>query len=138
MPCQTTAPTKQNEQNATYAAKLSKSEAHINWQDSAGQIERQVRAFNPYPIAQSYAVGVKFNEQVVKIISACALKQQHYDDVGQIIRQSKEGIDVATGDGVLRILTLQLAAKKPSLAGDFINAYRLTRFFSGVCYWLEL
>jgi len=117
-------PEVQDNSQATYAAKLDKSEAKINWQQSAVEIHRMVRAFNPWPVAQTH-VG----DTVLRIWEA---RQVMTGDiapdntaVGSVVAESKSGIDVLTGEGILRITTLQMPGGRPLLAGDFINAKSL-------------
>lgn len=115
-------PTPQDTNQATYAAKLEKTEALINWNLSAQQLERQVRAFNPWPVAYTH-----WNGEILRVWAA----QQLTTDLsanspsvipGTIIAASKQGIDVATASGYLRLLKLQLPGGKALSAADFFNA----------------
>ena len=111
-------PEKQDDSLSNYAAKLSKAEARINWQEPAYQIERLVHAFNPWPVAQT-----ELGEQMMRIWQARSLDGETTDkSPGTVIKADKLGIDVATGDGVLRILTAQLPGGKPLAAVDLLNA----------------
>ncbi len=109
-------PTDQDASLVTYAGKLEKREAVIDWQQDAVQLERQVRAFNPWPVAQAGYQG-----QVLRIWSAKAI-----DGVagipGSVVAAGKEGIDVVCGHGCLRLLTIQLPGGKRLSAADFLNA----------------
>jgi methionyl-tRNA formyltransferase len=107
----------QDESQACYAAKLSKGEAAIDWRRPAIEIERLVRAFNPWPVAQTDYEG-----QTVRIWQAQALDNPGSAEPGVIVKATKEGIDVATGDGLLRILTAQLPGGRPLAAVDLLNA----------------
>lgn len=111
-------PIPQNNTLATYAAKISKEEALINWQVSAVQIDRQIRAFNPWPIAATFLSG-----QLLKVWEAEVLSTEPSSySPGQIIAAGKQGIDVATKEGILRLLTLQIPGGKPMAAGTFLNS----------------
>lgn len=113
-------PQQQDDAQATYAAKLQKSEAQIDWQQSADQIQRQIRAFNPWPVAQTIVDG-----NTLRIWNAQTVHETSDATPGKIINESRTGIDVATGDGVLRITQLQLPGSKPLAAADFVNAHSL-------------
>jgi methionyl-tRNA formyltransferase len=113
----------------TYAEKISKAEAPIDWQHAAGQISRQVRAFNPWPIAQT-----QFNGEALRIWDAETI-DLHFAGAGRdvkpgtVLAATGEGIDVACGSGVLRILRLQLPGRKPLTAQEFLQGQRLTGAF---------
>ena len=111
-------PEKQDDSQTCYAKKLAKAEAPLDWQCSAAELQRQVSAFNPFPVASTL-----FSGDVVRIWSSeCIAEHDAALPPGAIIAASKQGIDVATGDGVLRILDLQPAGKRRMAAADFINA----------------
>ncbi|HDR1021299.1 TPA: methionyl-tRNA formyltransferase [Pasteurella multocida] len=111
---------KQDDQLSNYAEKLSKEEAKLNWQLPAVQLERCIRAFNPWPISYLTLLDPQGNEQTLKIYKAAVLP--HIDkSAGTILSVSKEGIQIATVDGVLNILELQPAGKKPMSVQDFLN-----------------
>ncbi|MBA0172792.1 methionyl-tRNA formyltransferase [Pectobacterium versatile] len=109
----------QNDALATYAEKLSKEEARLNWQLSAEQLERCIRAFNPWPV--SYFI---VDEQPVKIWKAEVIAKAHASQPGTIIQADKQGIQVATADGILNIQELQPAGKKVMSAQDLLNSRR--------------
>lgn len=108
---------KQNETQANYAEKLTKEEARLDWNKSAKQLWQEVRAFNPWPVSyfehQGNAIKV-WQTQVSPTSSSAA--------PGTIISASKKGIDVATGNGVLTLLSMQLPGKKPLSVADILNA----------------
>ncbi len=123
-------PKRQNTEGICYANKLIKNEAWINWQQSAIKIHNQIRAFNPYPIAQTYADGNKFNKTIIKIIKAEVIIAKNSNKlISEVIAQSKLGIDVQTKDGILRITKLQLSGKKITDATSFINSYTISKFY---------
>lgn len=115
----TAAAEKQDDSLATYAEKLSKEEAKLDWSLSAEQLERCIRAFNPWPV--SY---LTIDEQPVKVWQASALGTDHSAQPGTIVRADKQGIQVATAQGVLNLLQLQPAGKKPMSAQDLLNSRR--------------
>lgn len=119
-------PNMQNKQGITYAKKLIKNEAWIDWTQSAKKIHQQIRAFNPYPIAQTNAAGNKFNAKVLRILSASIIDQKHNTNPGEVIKCNQGVCYVATGDGVLSLEKVQLSGKNPLAIKDFINAYQLT------------
>ncbi|MCG8710852.1 methionyl-tRNA formyltransferase [Brenneria sp. 4F2] len=109
----------QDEALVTYAEKLSKEEARLDWQLPAAQLERCVRAFNPWPV--SYFI---VDEQPVKVWKCEAGAAGHQSLPGTILHADKKGIQVATADGVLTILELQPAGKKVMTAQDLLNSRR--------------
>lgn len=110
-------PEKQNNTFATYAEKLSKDEALIDWTLSAEQIERCIRAFNPWPV--SYFI---FADNPIKVWYAEVIYHQIDSSPGTILSADKTGIKVATGKGILNILKIQPAGKKIMLVCDFLNS----------------
>jgi len=105
---------KQNDKLANYAKKLSKDEANIDWQMPAQQIERNIRAFNPWPICFTQMQG-----NTVKIYAAELVNLD--GNVGEVLAADKTGITVATGEGALKITQLQPQGKKPMSVQDFLN-----------------
>ena len=120
-------PTKQDDTQATYAKKLSKEEALINWSDDAKQIERNIRAFNPWPVA-----WMQVEDQNVKVWSADVVTLDKNVKPGTVISADKAGITIATGRDALRITSLQIPGKKALPAADVINA-RQSWFEVGRC-----
>ncbi|MEJ2425297.1 MAG: methionyl-tRNA formyltransferase [Candidatus Thiodiazotropha sp.] len=108
----------QDDELATYARKLDKQEARIDWTQDAEQIDRQIRAFNPWPVAHCL-----FDEQVMRVWNSLPLPGEAGAVPGRILSSGKAGIDVATGNGVLRITQLQMPGKRALSAGEFLNAH---------------
>jgi len=108
----------QDDGRANYAHKLEKQESFIDWSQSAEQIHRQIRAFNPWPVAQTLYQG-----KVMRIWEACLLPTGSPGQPGAMHAAAKEGIDVASGEGWVRILQLQLPGKRAMAAADFLNAH---------------
>jgi methionyl-tRNA formyltransferase len=102
----------QDESLVTYAEKLQKSEAAIDWNQSAAQISKQVRAFNPFPVAQAI-----LNGEICRIWMATA--KPGVGVAGQVV-SAQETIDVACGESVLSIEELQLPGGKRLKARDFL------------------
>nr|WP_310618198.1 methionyl-tRNA formyltransferase [Pantoea cypripedii] len=111
-------PEKQDEALVSYAEKLSKEEARLDWMLSAAQLERCIRAFNPWPM--SYFM---VDDQPVKVWQASVLPHQAKQP-GEILHADKQGIQIATADGVLNLLSLQPAGKKAMSAQDLLNSRR--------------
>jgi methionyl-tRNA formyltransferase len=124
---QTHSRTKQNDADACYATKLNKAEAKINWSQSAEEIQSAVRAYNSWPVAYC---GYEKNNKASKL----RLWQAEVlaDDVsvsknppGKVVAESMQGIDVVTGEGLLRITELQAEGKRKMSVADFLNANSL-------------
>ncbi len=114
-----TAAEAQDDALANYAEKLSKEEARIDWSMDAAAIERCIRAFNPWPIS-----WFEVADQTVKVWQAEVITQDHGQRAGTLLKADKQGIDVATGKGVLRLLTLQPPGKKAMSVTDLLNSRR--------------
>ena len=115
----TAKPEVQDETLVSYAEKLSKEEARIDWSLSAVQLERCIRAFNPWPIS-----WLEIDEQPVKVWRASGSTDTSSAEPGTIVAVSKLGIQVATGDGILNLESLQPAGKKAMRAQDLLNSRR--------------
>ncbi|WP_421198081.1 methionyl-tRNA formyltransferase [Aeromonas enteropelogenes] len=109
----------QDDALANYAQKLSKEEARIDWTMDAVAIERCIRAFNPWPISWCEVAG-----QTIKVWQAEVIEHEHGQSAGTLLKADKQGIDIATGKGVLRLLTLQPPGKKAMSVTDLLNSRR--------------
>ncbi|WP_227319224.1 methionyl-tRNA formyltransferase [Cedecea davisae] len=115
----TAKPEVQDEALVTYAEKLSKEEARIDWNLSAVQLERCIRAFNPWPMS-----WLEIDGQPLKVWRASVIPAQASAAPGTIVAVSKSGIQVATSDGILNLEELQPAGKKAMKAQDLLNSRR--------------
>lgn len=111
----------QDHQQSCYAYKLQKHEGQINWQHSAQTIDRQIRALTPWP--GCYTLSPE--EQVIYIRQAQVLDTISTESAGTIIALDKRGIDVAVGEGVLRLQQLQMPGKKVLPVQDLLNGRQL-------------
>jgi methionyl-tRNA formyltransferase len=110
----------QPEAGATYAHKLDKAEAKLDWSQPAEVLARKVRAFNPWPMAEAVLAGER-----VRIHGAVALPLAHRATPGSVLLAGRDGIDIACGDGALRIRVLQREGGKAITAADYLNARSL-------------
>jgi len=115
----TATPEVQDEALVTYAEKLSKEEAQLDWSLSAAQLERCIRAFNPWPMS-----WMMIDDQPVKVWKASVIDGDTSQEPGTIIEVSKQGIQVATAKGILNLESLQPAGKKAMSAQDLLNSRR--------------
>ena len=115
-------PVAQDDALANYAHKLSKDEAAIDWSKPALELGRMVRAFTPWPVAFTH-----FNGKPLRVLSATPVLNV-FDDkspVGTVFNENSIGIDVMTGDGVLRITRLQMPGGKAMDVSVFLNGNSL-------------
>ena len=112
-------PQPQAAEGATYARKLEKSEARLDWSQPADVLARKVRAFDPWPIAEGDVAG-----EIVRIHRAVALDGAHTAAPGTVLNAGRDGIDIACGSGALRLRVLQRAGGKAITAADYLNARR--------------
>lgn len=112
----------QPEDGVTYAAKLEKAEAALDLQQDALTLGRRIRAFNPVPGANLRLPGLA---EPVKVWQAEALDVQSAAEPGTVLQATSEGIDIATGSGVLRLLELQKAGGKRQAVAAFVSGWKL-------------
>lgn len=111
----------QDDNLSTYAAKLDKSEAELDWTLSAEVLHRKIRAYIPWPVAQ-FTFQESDKEHRIRIWQASIVEGNNSYKPGTIIKADKQGIVVATGNQALRIESLQLPGKKALSAGDVLNS----------------
>jgi len=109
-------PEVQNNGLACYAHKLSKQEALIDWSQSAETLALRIRAFNPFPMAYTL-----LGDERIRVLAAEARDSMTTLQPGTIASVANEGIDVACGEGTLRLTQVQLAGKKAMSVADVIN-----------------
>ncbi|MEJ2093635.1 MAG: methionyl-tRNA formyltransferase, partial [Gammaproteobacteria bacterium] len=99
-----------------YAPKITKAEARLDWNRSAWELDRQIRAFNPHPVAYC-----ELNGQTFRIWEAEPVAEKSSEAPGAIIAGDKSGINITTADGVLRLHRIQPAGKRPMTVAEFLN-----------------
>lgn len=109
--------TPQDSALATYAGKINKEDAQINWQDSAKNIDQKIRAFNPWPIAYT-ALG----EDVLRIYQAQINSEPTNIAPGTVMKIDKKGMLVATGEGSLLVEKIQFPGAKALSVADWLNS----------------
>lgn len=115
----TAKPVVQDEALVTYAEKLSKDEALLDWALPAAQLERCIRAFNPWPMS-----WMVIDDQPVKVWKASVIESHVQAAPGTIVEANKQGIQVATAEGILNLESLQPAGKKAMSVQDLLNSRR--------------
>jgi methionyl-tRNA formyltransferase len=111
-------PESQDDTLANYAHKLNKAEAQIDWAQPAVVIDRMIRAFDAYPTAYTLYQG-----QPLRLFASQVIRGKGHP--GEVIAEGKEGIDIATDDGAVRILSLQMPGGKRLSAAEFLNGRSL-------------
>ncbi len=115
----------QDDSEATYAEKLSKSESVLDWREPAFKLQRRVLGLNPWPVAQTLLSG-----EVLRVWRAQALETVTDFAPGAILGHRRY-LDVATGSGILRLLEIQLAGGKKMPAEAFLNAHDVAHAMLG-------
>ena len=111
----------QPEAGVTYARKVEKSEAKLEWDLSAKALADQIRAFNPWPVAET-----ELQDERVRVYQAMVLGDDSGKPPGTVLAAGKDGIDVACGQGVLRLLALQRDGGRVQSAAEYLNARPMT------------
>lgn len=110
-------PIKQDETHSNYANKISKQEAKIDWSKPASEIEKKVRAFNPFPVTHT-----QINDLNIRVWDV-AIKTDLENYKPGTILNNKSSLDIATGKNILSITKLQLAGKRAMTAKEFLNGH---------------
>jgi methionyl-tRNA formyltransferase len=113
--------TPQSGTGATYAHKVDKAEARLDFTQSAIELERKVRAFDPWPVAEADIAGERVRVWQVKAMEP-AIEDPEPAKPGRVVAATRHGIDLACGVGVLRILKLQRPGGRVIDAADYLNA----------------
>jgi methionyl-tRNA formyltransferase len=113
-------PTRQPQEGVTYAHKIEKAEAEIDWSASATVIARRIRAFNPFPGASTQRDG-----EVLKLWQASVDAGASHGVPGTVLQADADGVRVACGEGVLCLTELQRAGGKRLPAGEFLRGFEL-------------
>ncbi len=104
-------------EGVTYAHKLDKAEARLDWSLPAGVLADKVRAFNPWPVAEAELAGER-----LRIHEARAIPLVHGQPPGTVLAATREGLDVACGEGALRLRLVQREGGRPVAVADYLNA----------------
>lgn len=110
-------PEKQNDHDSCYAEKIQKQDGQIDWQDTAEQIDRMIRAFHPWPGTFTYV-----DDQLLKIWQMEVTNIKSDKTPGTIVKADKEGLDITTGSTVLRVTQCQLPGGKAMPVSAILNA----------------
>jgi len=111
--------TPQDEREVTYARKIERTDRPLDWSRRADELDRQVRALNPSPMASTELGGLAVN-----IVAAHPVRPPHAAPPGRLLHCADDGLVLACGDGALKITKLQPAGKRPMTAREFVNGYR--------------
>jgi methionyl-tRNA formyltransferase len=114
------APVPQPADGATYAPKIRKEEARIDWTAPAPAVDRLVRAFNPWPVAETRWQGRQLRVWAAEPVTTAAGAEP-----GQVLEASGGRIVVAAGEGALSLTRVQLAGRRAMTAAEFLNAHAL-------------
>ncbi|MCW8856070.1 MAG: methionyl-tRNA formyltransferase [Kangiella sp.] len=118
-------PTPQDDSLATYAHKLSKAEAQLDWQNNAKDLERTIRAFNSWPVAYSI-----IDDATVRVWQAEVCQSQTKSEPGVILQADSNGILVACGQDALLLTVLQLPGSRAMAVKDLLNAPKNQQLFA--------
>ena len=116
-------PEKQDDNQACYAHKLNKEEARLDWQKSAVELERFIRAFNPWPVAT-----MTMDDQIIKVWQATPVDYNSDKTPGTLVKSDKDGFDIACAEGVLRVTYVQPPSARSMPVQDLLNSRK--EFFS--------
>jgi methionyl-tRNA formyltransferase len=106
---------------ATYAPRLSKQQAEVDWSKSADILLREIRAYNPWPVSFSF-----IKQDSIRLWAAQACSNYDAEQAGRVVAHDREGVYVSCGDGVLQVTELQFAGRKRCSAGQALSAVDLS------------
>jgi methionyl-tRNA formyltransferase len=121
----TAQPEMQDESLVTHAAKINKDDAQLDWSQPAAELKRRVRAFNPWPVAETV-----YRDQILRVWRATVVPASRSEPPGTLLIDG-ENLDVVTGHGCLRLQEIQLPGGKRIPARDFINGHPETGLMLG-------
>ncbi len=111
----------QDNELATYAHKLTKEEAELNWQLTADQLNRKIRAYIPWPVAHFTFIESEKKQHKIRVLQSSTIPYSGSAALGTIIDCTKQGITIVTGQNALRIEVMQLPGKKALPVQDILN-----------------
>jgi len=111
----------QDESGATYAPRLSKQQAQVDWNKPAAQLSREIRAYNPWPVSYTW-----LGQASLRLWKACADSDYLAQQPGRVIAHDRNGVYVSCADAVLQITELQFAGRKRCSAAQALNAADLS------------
>ncbi len=114
-------PEPQDQAAATYAPKIDKRDGRIDWRRSAAELERQVRAYNPWPVAETRTVS----GERLRVWRALATAGEASAEPGTVVSPGRDTIEVATGDGLLRLVEVQAPGGRVMSAAAYLAAHDL-------------
>ncbi len=114
-------PVPQDEGQANYAKKITKAEAELDWNKTAIELHRQLRAFIPWPISQTQHQGTR-----LRVWQASVVDTDSSEAAGTIVSESDSGVDVMCSNGVLRLEKLQRDGSRPMTYSEFRNGYTIS------------
>jgi methionyl-tRNA formyltransferase len=112
-------PQSQDERSATYTSPISKDAGEIDWRLSATELSRQVRAFYPWPGCYTRRRG-----KLLRVLEAIPIPTGEGVEPGRVISPGEGGVDVGTGDGILRLLRVQLEGRRAMRVEEFLRGQR--------------
>ncbi len=111
----------QDDSGVTYAPRLSKQQAAVDWDKPVAQLLREIRAYNPWPVSYSFLHG-----DSLRLWSACASDAYSAQQAGLVVAHKREGVYISCADGVLQVTELQFAGRKRCTAAEALNANDLS------------
>jgi methionyl-tRNA formyltransferase len=111
----------QDEAGATYAPRLNKQQAEVNWNKPLEELLREIRAYNPWPVSYTF-----LQQDSLRLWSACASRYSDPGSPGKIIAHDSEGVHVSCADGVMQVTELQFAGRKRCSAAQALNSTDLS------------